>query len=54
MDLAAYIVDLLHPYLGVLLKAGVGALGKDIGQNVSEAIRAVWNKLGPAVTASSD
>jgi hypothetical protein len=49
VDLAANIVNMIHPYLGILLTTGVGALGKEVGKDVWEGVKAVWLKLGPAV-----
>ena len=46
--LAASAVELLKPYLGVLLTAGAGALGKDIWAGAKE----LWRKVGPKIEAN--
>ena len=52
--LAAGVVELLHPYLGVLLKAGVGAVAKGVGEDVWKGVKTVWTKLAPAIAANPE
>lgn len=43
--LAISTVELLKPYLGTLLTAGAGAVGKDIWQGAKD----LWKKVGPKI-----
>jgi hypothetical protein len=46
--LAGSAVELLKPYLGVLLTAGAGAVGKDIWAGVKD----LWKKVEPKLEAN--
>ncbi len=48
--LASSAVELLKPYLGVLLTAGAGAVGKDVWVGVKD----LWKKVEPKIEAKPE
>lgn len=49
-ELASRLVESIRPHLGVLLNAGIGAVGKDAW----EGVKHIWSILGPTLASDPE
>jgi hypothetical protein len=49
-QLAEQVAETLHPYIGTLITAGIGALGKDAW----EGVKTIWERLAPSIKKSPE